>query len=354
MKYNHAPTSGRLVVNTTVPIGSGGSSATTASGAVAALGGFEVANIGKPNNPIDLDANLKIPKERFMMEPEVTIMALQDFYKAGIEAAFMITNFSDKRDYTVTPITGTIRRVHDMIFWKPTDNVDNGFVVNGKRYYIPVTSLQLLRPKPEIIYSNVNEGRPNTRIVYSRADPGSYSLSAAAIEPDMINVLSIPGQAKGYYLVDPKIDRWSAGGSIWHRYGSYMDADLLKQTGNYSRMGGEGMGKIFDLPDIPTADHNLSVFLDSNGNSYIQNRLQLVWFGGVNDHVATDWTFVYTSGGWGSPLKRHTVAVTGDTVDLCEKEVVSSVEIEGELYELSTYDSFVTYHFADGSSISSK
>lgn len=427
MKKIFRPGTPSLVVEGTVTIGRGGSGATTASDAVSFLGGYRTSQIGKPNGPADLDANLKIPKERFMADPMVTIWARQKSYRAGVEASFLITNYSDKRLYELTAITGTIRREHDVIFWTPGSNANNGFIINGQRYSIPVVINPAVYAAPELIYNNTDDDG-NTTIVFNRVDPTSQAIGAVSIPPKQLTTLQFPSNAKGYYIADPTaFADWSrsmSGYYYYHQVGSFVDLDLFKSTAKKEPFSERDRGiEIFDLPTYqessgpvmalkltlldrgfaplavrylpypatedqitttvkalatqfgltyihnyrlensiydgymvihennqpytPPSNNNVTFYLDTNDSKEAKDLVQVVWFGGSDDHMSSDWEMVYATYVNGD-LDFVTVKDTGNFVDLYQKKLNRTTTINGA--ECTLQRIRVRYNWASGES----
>lgn len=140
------------LVTEPLPITDGGTSASTAPGALTSLGGLSNTKIGQPNGIAPLDTNAQIPVQ-FLPPADVNSVSVSGPKQLNVSGVgeYQITDFDFYQLYTLSCSTGTVSRVHDVItYTAPANGGNHGFTLNGVNYVVVVIAPYI--EKPFIIY----------------------------------------------------------------------------------------------------------------------------------------------------------------------------------------------------------
>jgi hypothetical protein len=134
MRTLTSPSSSQTIVDTVKPA-QGGLGSTTPAAAKTALNAVDTALVNMANGIAGLDQNGKILTS-LIPDQGVTLIAVtgpKDVF-VGAAATYVISNYDMFTTYNISPISGSVSRLKDVItYTAPHSVIPGGFIINGRR-----------------------------------------------------------------------------------------------------------------------------------------------------------------------------------------------------------------------------
>jgi len=146
-RTNSSPSAGSTVVDKLKSY-EGGTGQTTASAALAALGGVPASSINQANGVAGLDANQKL-SAAVLPADNISVVSAQGptTLVKGFVGYYTITNYDAFANYSLTAISGTVSRAGALItYTAPSSPGAGGFTLAGRAFNVTVTDFAPVTP----------------------------------------------------------------------------------------------------------------------------------------------------------------------------------------------------------------
>ena len=158
-----------------IPRSYGGTGVTTASAALAVLGGVPSSKVNQPNGVLGLNADGIVDAQYALAIPVPRIIGPAEIATATT-SVYSITNYDAFTVYTVKPISGQVSIIKDRITYQsPAAEGSAGFNVNG--VVVPVTVSGTAINRPGIVTYTTAQAVVNTPFVVRLDDPDGVTAS---------------------------------------------------------------------------------------------------------------------------------------------------------------------------------